>query len=285
MEFIVTEYVVHQTGEQCKRMFHLRLLSARCAVHWSWHNQSPVLFVKISAALCLRFIDLTVNLIGGKQLFMCPKAIDPSFIQNKNTVGILYAGYTLGNDQLCRVWNLIPEGPAYICVGRCVDGACTVVENQDLRLFQKGAGDTQTLLLSAGYIVSALLDVGVVSRPGRCWIKSSAQARRAGSLTFFVSGIRIAPAQVVIDAAGEKHIVLKYDGYLISQRGHIVVLYVAASDPYLSGCHIVKTADQGDQTGFCTSGRTDDTDRLAGTDVKCDILKHRLGAVLFIARN
>ena len=60
----------------------------------------------------------------------------------------------------------------------------------------------------------------------------------------------------------------KYDGDLVAQRCHIVVLYVVASDPYLSRGHIVKTADQGDQTGFCASGRTDDTDRLAGTDVK-----------------
>ena len=122
---------------------------------------------------------------------MCPKAIDPAFIQNKNTVGILYAGYTLGNDQLCRVWNLIPEGPTDICVGRCVDGARAVVEDQDLRLFQQGAGNAQTLLLTAGYIASSLLNVGVVSvREGADKIIGTGKA--AGSLAFLIRGIRVA---------------------------------------------------------------------------------------------
>ena len=51
---------------------------------------------------------------------------------------------------------------ANLRVGRGIDGGGGVVQNQDLGLFQQRPGNAEPLLLAAGDVGAALLDVGVV---------------------------------------------------------------------------------------------------------------------------
>ena len=80
----------------------------------------------------------------------------------KRQVGVLHAGNALGNDDLRRIRDLLAQGLADARVRRGIDGARRIVEDEDLRLFQQGAGDAQALLLPAGDIRAALLDVRCV---------------------------------------------------------------------------------------------------------------------------
>ena len=194
----------------------------------------------------------------------------------------MHAGYTLGNDQLCRVWNLIPEGPADICTSIAVSTALVLSSGiQDLRFFSEGRGRCTDVASVRRIHCFLLLNGCCIRREER--IKSSAQARRQalGIPRQRHSGRPSAGCHRCCRRKAHCSEVRRIPDF---SEAISLVLSFAASGHHLSGCHIVKTADQGDQTGFCTSGRTDDTDRLAGTDVKCDILKHRLGAVLFIGK-
>ena len=74
---------------------------------------------------------------------MCAKAIDLSILHDDDAVCILYAGDTLRDDQLCRIWYALAEGTPDICVSSRVYGARTVIEDQDLWLFQERAGNTK----------------------------------------------------------------------------------------------------------------------------------------------
>ena len=56
------------------------------------------------------------------------------------------------------------------------------------------------------------------------------------------------------------------------------------ADQYFACGNVVKTADQRNETGFCTSGRTDDADCFTGVDVEIDILQYWFLAVLFIGK-
>ena len=51
---------------------------------------------------------------------------------------------------------------ADLCVRRGIDGGGGVVQDQDAGLFQQCAGNAEALLLAAGDVVAALLDVGLV---------------------------------------------------------------------------------------------------------------------------
>ena len=88
---------------------------------------------------------------------------NPAVIQHQNDVRLLHRGDPLGDNQLGGAGNLLPEGLADHGVGLGIHGGGGVVQNQDFGLFQQRAGDAQPLLLSAGNIGAALLDVGIIA--------------------------------------------------------------------------------------------------------------------------
>ena len=91
-----------------------------------------------------------------------PHAVDRAAVQDENQVCILDGGDALGDDELRRLRDLGAQRSADLRVGFRIDGGGRIVEDQDLRLFQQRPRDTQPLLLSAGDVRAALLDVGVV---------------------------------------------------------------------------------------------------------------------------
>ena len=128
-----------------------------------------------------------------------------------------------------------------ICRG--IDGTRRVIEDQDLRFFQKRSGDTESLLLTAGYVSSALLDIGVIS-----FRKSTDKRVCLRNLTcfdhLFIGRIRITPAEVFLDRSGEEDVLLKHHGNIISDHIEIVVLYIDTADLDVSLCCIIKSRDQ-----------------------------------------
>ena len=92
------------------------------------------------------------------------------------------------------------------------------------------------------------------------------------TLTFLLTGILIAPAQIIENTSGKQHVILEYHGHLIAQSIQIIVSHIHTAYQNFSGGHIIKTRDQIDQTGFCATGSTEDTDRLPGMDIQVDIL-------------
>lgn len=81
------------------------------------------------------------------------ESVHDAFIHDNYPVRVFHAGNTLGDDQLRRIGNLLGEGFSDFRICRCIHSAGTVVKNQDFRLFQKRAGNTQPLLLTAGTLL------------------------------------------------------------------------------------------------------------------------------------
>ena len=48
-------------------------------------------------------------------------AVDRAAVQHKNQISVLNGGNTLGNDELCRLWNLAPQRRANLGVGFGID--------------------------------------------------------------------------------------------------------------------------------------------------------------------
>ena len=69
----------------------------------------------------------------------------------------------LGHDHERGIGNIFGELFAQASVGLVVEGAKRVIEHHDLGLFGQGAGDGQTLALTARDIGAALADGGVVA--------------------------------------------------------------------------------------------------------------------------
>lgn len=121
-------------------------------------------------------------------------------MHHDDAVGLLHGGDALRDDNLRRVRDLVVERLADHLVGLRVDRARGIVEDQDLRLLEQRAGDAQTLALAARHIRAALLDVGVVL-VGELLDETVRLCELARVPNLLVSGIRVAPAQILGDRA------------------------------------------------------------------------------------
>ena len=131
--------------------------------------------------------------------------VDAAALHQDDAVRVLYAGHALGDDDLGGLWDKLAEALADQGVGLGVNRAGGVVQDEDLGLFEQGPGNAKALLLAAGYIGSALLDPGVVLIR-KLLDKFVGLGQLTGLYELLVRGVRIAPAQVVLDGSGEKNI-------------------------------------------------------------------------------
>ena len=99
-----------------------------------------------------------INGICLKKLLEGTKTVDLPVIHNDDPVRILDAGNTLCDDQLGGIRDFLSKSTADPCV--CGSIYCTggVIQDQYLRLLQKSAGNTETLLLASGNIGAALFN-------------------------------------------------------------------------------------------------------------------------------
>ena len=87
---------------------------------------------------------------------------NPAAVHNQNQIRVFDGCHTLGDDQLGGIGYLFSKGLADHGVGMGVHGGGGVVQNQNCGFFQQRPGNAQPLLLPAGDIRAALLNVSVV---------------------------------------------------------------------------------------------------------------------------
>src|SRR5699024_7044677 len=149
-------------------------------------------------------------------------AADAAAFQHEHMVGVLHAGDALGDDEDGSAGDLFGKALADLGVGGGIDGAGRVVEDQDLGLFEQRARNAQTLLLAAGNVGAALLDVGLVL-VGEALDKFIGAGLAAGVLQLFVGGVLIAPAQVFGNGAAEQLVLLQHHGHAVAQHFQVIL--------------------------------------------------------------
>ena len=98
-----------------------------------------------------------------QQLVVSAGGGDAAVVHHDDQVGVLHGGDALRDDDLGGLGDIGSEARADERVGAGIDGGGRVVEDQHLRLLEQRARDAQALLLAAGDVRAALLDVGVVA--------------------------------------------------------------------------------------------------------------------------
>ena len=86
---------------------------------------------------------------------MTAKAHHAAVVQHDDLVGVLQAGGALADDEDGQIARKSGQSLAQGRVGGVVQCAGAVVEDEDIRLAYEGAGDGQTLFLTAGEVASA----------------------------------------------------------------------------------------------------------------------------------
>ena len=195
---------------------------------------------------------------------------DAAALHDEDAVGVLDGGHTLRDDDLRGLRDEVAEALTNQGVGLRVDRGGGVVEDQNLRLLQDRTGDAETLLLTTGDVGTALGDEGVVLvREGLD------ELVRLGELTcgdeLFVTRLRVAPAEVLCDGAGEEDVLLKHDGDLVTQELEVVLSYVDTADQHLALACVIEAGNQLDERGLRGAGTAHDADGFTRFNMKIDV--------------
>ena len=114
-------------------------------------------------------------------------------------------------------------------------------------------------------------------------MNSSAWASLQAPDHLLVGGVLLAPAQVLLDGAGEQHVLLEHHGHLLPQGLHVVVPHVHAAHQHPALGGVVQPGDELHQGGLGGAGAAQDAHGLAGLDVQVDVFQALLAGVLGVA--
>ena len=78
---------------------------------------------------------------------------------------------------------------------------------------------------------------------------------------------------------------MQYHGHLITKSLQIITSYVLATHIYSAFIHIIKTADQVDQTGLRASGTAQNTNSLTGFDLQINTIQYRHLTVCIVSES
>ena len=186
---------------------------------------------------------------------------DTAALHQNDTVGILDAGHTLSDDDLGGFRNEFAEAFADQRIGAGIHRTGGIIQNEDFRLFQKGARNTQTLLLTAGNIGTALFDPGVILvRELLNELVGLGQA--AGLFYLGICCVGITPAEIVLDGTGKQYVFLENYGNLVAQGFQIIFAHVHAAHFHTALRHVVQTGNELNQGGLGGTGSAKNTDDL-----------------------
>ena len=90
---------------------------------------------------------------------MCAVSFERTISKNEDLVCLTDAGDSLGYEEGCRVSFEIVDGFAEFCIRCKVKRTRAVVQNQDFRFFYQRTRNRKTLFLSAGGVLSVLLQL------------------------------------------------------------------------------------------------------------------------------
>ena len=145
-----------------------------------------------------------------------------------------------------------------------IERAGRLIEQQDRRIAQNGAGDGDALALAAGQGDAALAHFGVIALGkflGELIDAGGAGCGHGG----FARCIGLAEADVVEHRAGENHRVLRHDGDALAHLLRIGRLDIDAIDlRCVPAAGSIEALDQGEDRGLAGSRGPDDGDGLAG---------------------
>ena len=173
------------------------------------------------------------------------------------------------DDERGAVLRHLLERVLDVLLGVTVERGGRLVEHQDRRSFQDGAGDGDALLFATGKLQAALADLGFVALGRQAdEIIDLREPRRLFDLG--VAGFPAAVADVVADGVVEQHGVLRHHADGRAQRVLRDVADILAVDRNAPAADLVEAEQQARDGGFAGAGRTNHRHFAAGRDLEAE---------------
>ena len=199
---------------------------------------------------------------------MRAEACGAAVLQNKDTVRVLDGADALGHDDLCGIRKVARQRAAQRSVRLVVQRAGAVVQQQDLRVSRKGAGQQHALLLPAAQVGAFC---GQLSGKTALTLCNEIRLRRACRRSSLLRGNSPPEVDVFTDFIRVEKVVLKHHAELAVQHLGRNGTNVASVQPYRAAVRVVKTQQQPENGGFSAARRPNDAQRLAPFQRKADV--------------
>src|SRR5216684_6065594 len=158
-----------------------------------------------------------------------------------------------------------------------IESARRLVEDQNSRIHDEGAGDGDPLLLPAREAAASLADDGVITF-GQLQDEVVRAGERGGGDDTLHRHRRIGERNVVPHRRVEEDVFLQHDSDLPAQPGNIRYGEIDAIDRDPPALRHIETLDKLGERALARTRRTDDAHHLARRYVEADVVQH-LGAV------
>src|SRR5579883_2994212 len=218
--------------------------------------------------------DAAVEVATGEQLFVGAAVDEFALAQDKDSVGPANLREAMGDEQRGAALQEATNGSLYLILRRAVDGAGGVVENQDARVGEQGAGDGDTLALAAGERDAALADHRLVTFLEAEDELVGLRVSRGPLNRRLVHLLAHAVGNVLGHRAREEENILLDGRDLRAQRVQAPVAHVHAIHQDAPAIHVVDAVDQLRQRTLARAGLADNGDGLPRLGAERDVFQH-----------
>ncbi len=201
--------------------------------------------------------------------------LDLAALEDDQTVGVFQGGKAVGDGKRRAPFYQAGDGVLNLLLGVCVYRGSGLIQDQNARIVENGAGNGDALALAAGKRLPALPDLRIVAvgLTGDEIVGVRGFGRRH---YLFDGRAGLGVADVLGDGAVKQKGVLKHDADLRAQIVLADALDIHAVHQNLPGIDIVEAAQQVNGGGFARAAVADQPDHLARRNIQVDVLKHGL---------
>ncbi len=214
---------------------------------------------------------MAVQATLGHEILVGAHLDDALVLQHHDQVGVADGGEAVGDDDGGAALHQPFQRLLDQELGLGVHRRGGLVQHQDRRIFEDGAGDGQALLLPARELDAALADHGVIAF-GQLQDELMGVGDLGGLDHLGLAGVGAAEQDVFADGAMEEEHVLQHDGHLGAQALGLQVAHVMAVDGDAALGDVIEARDQAGQGGFAHARGADQGHHRVGGDIQVDVL-------------
>ena len=215
----------------------------------------------------LRAHEPAIRAVARDQLRMAAAVGHRAVCQHQDAVGVDHAGQAVRQDQRGAAGHQPVERLLDHRLVLGIHRGQRLVQHQDRRVAQQGAGDGDALALATGEPCAAFADHGLVA-VGQRLDEVVRVGGVGGGNQVRLAGVGAAETQVVLDRAVEQVGVLRHDGDHPADRGRVERAQVLPANADRAALRVMQAQQQADDRGLAGAAGADDADALACGDAE-----------------
>src|SRR6266852_7957654 len=227
--------------------------------------------------LHLQVMQLRITAALADQLVVRAVLDDAAALEGDDAIDTADGRKAVGDDEHGPTLDDPPHIVLDDALALVIESARRLVEDQNSRIHDEGAGDGDPLLLPAREAAASLADDGVITF-GQFQDEVVRAGERGGGDDTLHRHRRIGERNIVAHRGVEQHVFLQHDSDLPAQPGNIRYGEIDAIDRDPPALRHIETLDKLGERALARTRRTDDAHHLARRYVEADVVPH-LGAV------